>query len=500
MLFNSPEFAAFLPIAFILYWFVTNKNLKAQNILLLVASYVFYGWWDWRFLFLLFTLSLVNYFTGIGIQINGTSRKAKIWLIAGLITNIGILGYFKYFNFFIESFINLLSILGYDLPGSTIRIILPLGISFYVFLSISYIIDIYKKNLQADRNVVEVLLALSFFPIILAGPIQRPRSLLPQIASKREFNYELAADGLRQILWGLFAKIVIADSLAPKVEDIFHNYSGYSGSTLALGALFFTVQIYADFSGYSNIAIGIGKLFGFNLMQNFAYPYFARDITEFWKRWHISLTTWFRDYLFVPLSFVFSWRIRGERVLLIKTDHFLYIAASLITWFLTGLWHGANYTFIIWGLINGFFLIIYHLQRGPRKKLLKGLGINNNNSWIVLAETIITIIIVSVLWVIFRADSMKHASSYLNGIFSKSLFGVPEIITNGLQSIIGNLILSVLIVVFFIVEWNGRESHNTMSKIGVNWGRPLRWSLYFGLIITILFSMGNNQQFIYFQF
>jgi len=259
-----------------------------------------------------------------------------------------ILGIFKYFNFFINSFIDLAAVIGYDLPESTTKIILPLGISFYTFLSVSYLIEIYRKNLKADRNIFHVLLTLGFFPIILAGPIQRPISLLPQISARREFNYNQAVDGLRQILWGLFVKVVVADNLAVEVDNIFKNVTDAGGSTLFLGIVLYSVQIYADFSGYSNMAIGAAKLFGINLMRNFAYPYFARDITEFWKRWHISLTTWFRDYIFLPLSFNISWKIKTEKVLLIKSDHFIYITAGIVVWFLTGLWHGANYTFIIW--------------------------------------------------------------------------------------------------------------------------------------------------------
>jgi len=267
MLFNSLEFAVFLPVLFLLYWFVLNKNLKVQNTLLLIASYIFYSWWDWRYLFLLIFISLANYIIGIEIEKNNAGRKGKWWLITGLVINIGILCVFKYFNFFIDSFIDLISLTGYNLPKSTIKIILPLGISFYTFLSLSYIIDIYKQNLCSNKNLIQVLLSLGFFPILLAGPIQRPSTLLPQIVKQREFSYDLAADGLRQILWGLFAKVVIADRLALYVDNVFSSSASYSGSTLALGALLFTVQIYADFSGYSNMAIGIGKLFGFRLIK-----------------------------------------------------------------------------------------------------------------------------------------------------------------------------------------------------------------------------------------
>ena len=383
MLFNSIEFAVFLPVVFLVYWFVVNRNLTLQNIFLLMASYTFYAWWDWRFLFLLFAISVFNYYTGIQIDKNESDKIRKRWFIAGLIINIGVLGIFKYFNFFINSFIDLVAVFGYDLSESTTKIILPLGISFYTFLSISYIIEIYRNNLKADRNIINVLLTLGFFPIILAGPIQRPISLLPQISARREFNYNQAVDGLRQILWGLFVKVVVADNLAFEVDNIFKNVSDLAGSTLLLGIVLYSVQIYADFSGYSNMAIGTAKLFGISLMRNFAYPYFARDITEFWKRWHISLTTWFRDYVFLPISFNISWKIKTEKVLLIKSDHFIYIIAGIVVWFLTGLWHGANYTFIIWGLIHAFFLIFYHLQRKSRTKLLKSLAINNDSFLIV---------------------------------------------------------------------------------------------------------------------
>ena len=500
MIFNSFAFAGFLSCLFVLYWFVTNKNLKVQNILLLIASYIFYGWWDWRFLLLLALLSLANYLIGIAIESNETNRKGKIWLIIGLITNLGILGFFKYFNFFVDSFIDLVSLIGYDLPRSTTKIILPLGISFYVFLSLSYLIDIYKKNLAAHRNVIEVLLTLSFFPIILAGPIQRPRSLLPQITERREFNYEQAVDGLRQILWGLFAKVVIADNLANNVDNIFLNYSDYAGSTLLLGAVLYSVQIYADFSGYSNIAIGTGKLFGFNIMQNFAYPYFSRDITEFWKRWHISLTTWFRDYVFLPLSFNFSWKIKGEKVLFIRTDLFIYITASAITWLLTGLWHGANYTFITWGIIHGFLLIVYHLHVKPRKRLFKKLGINKNNLVIVSIETLITIFVVVIAWIFFRADSIAQALQYIGEIFSSSLFRIStadlRAITAGKEIIYESL----LVLMFIVFEWfrRGRQHALQFSENQVNY--LIRWSIYNAILLLVLFYQGGQQIFIYFQF
>ena len=495
MLFNSIEFAIFLPVVFMLYWFITNKNLSVQNVFLLIASYFFYGWWDRRFLCLLAMLSLTNYLLGVGIGNTLTDRRGKIWMITGLIINLGVLGVFKYYNFFIDSFINLVSLVGYNLPRSTTKIIIPMGISFYVFLSLSYIIDIYKNKLTANRNIIEVLLSLSFFPIILAGPIQRPATLLPQITRKREFDYNQAVDGLKQILWGLFVKVVIADNLAVYVEDFFLNYTRYSGSTLLLGAIFYTVQIYADFSGYSDMAIGIAKLFGFNLMRNFAYPYLSRNITEFWKRWHISLTTWFRDYVFLPISFAVSWRIKGEYTLLIKTDLFIYIVASIITWFLTGLWHGANYTFIIWGMIHGFFLIIYHIQKNPRKKLFKRLNISNNHLAVVYFETIITISVVMIAWIFFRSETIGQAFKYLSKIFSLSLFSIPHF-----PHMRHALALFILVIGFVYIEWLGKEDQYAIANLGNKWNRILRYALFYAIIIAIIWFGGRHQKFIYFQF
>jgi alginate O-acetyltransferase complex protein AlgI len=490
MLFNSFEFALYLPVVFLIYWFLVNKNLRNQNIFLLIASYFFYGWWDWRFLFLLFSISLFNYIVGIRIGSSGPGKRSKIWLITGLIINLGVLGVFKYFNFFIDSFIDLVSLVGYDLPRSTTSIVLPMGISFYVFLSLSYILDIYRKNLEPDKRIIEVLLSLSFFPIILAGPIQRPASLLPQIHKAREFNYGRASNGLRQILWGLFVKIAVADNLAPYTDDIFQNFSDYSGSTLLLGAIFYSLQIYADFSGYSNIAIGVASLFGFNLMRNFNYPYFSRDITEFWKKWHISLTTWFRDYLFLPVSFAVSWRIKTERVFYIKTDLFIYIVASLVTWFLTGLWHGANYTFIVWGMIHGFFLIIYQWQKKPRKRMLKTTGIKNDNMVLRSTETVVTLLIVLFSWIIFRSETVGQSIEYMGGIFSFSLFSVPQVFP----------VTEILIALFLVIaEYAQRQKEHALQIEKIQ-SRPLRWVIYLGVAFIIILFGGNSQQFIYFQF
>lgn len=495
MLFNSLEFALFLTIVFSLYWFVTNKNLKRQNILLLLVSYFFYSWWDWRLTFLLLSISLINYFLGIWIEDSASQRRKKVLLLSGLITDIGILGFFKYHNFFIDSFIDFVSLFGYNLPESSTKIILPLGISFYTFLTLSYIIDISKGTLKASRNIVEGLLTFSFFPIILAGPIQRPASLLPQITAKRVFNYNQAVEGLKQIVWGLFVKVVIADNLAFYVDEIFGNFAGYSGSTLLLAVVFYSVQIYADFSGYSDMAIGIAKLFGFSLMRNFAYPYFSRDITVFWKRWHMSLTSWFRDYLFLPISFAVSYKVKTERVLGIKTDLFLYIVASSVTWLLTGLWHGANYTFILWGLIHGFFLIIYQWQKAPRKRLFKKLGINNNNYFIIITETILTLAIVMNAWVFFRSESIQEAFLFFGRLYSPSLLSVPAFDQRKMA-----LIISLFVVLFFSIEWFGRDQQFAVAGLGSRCPKVIRWAIYYVFILIIFIFAGSNQQFIYFQF
>jgi alginate O-acetyltransferase complex protein AlgI len=302
MLFNSLDFAIFLPLVFSLYWFVINKNLKFQNLLLVISSYIFYGWWDYRFLSLIFFSTIVDYFVGRKLQNEENRSKRKLLLYCSIIVNLGFLGVFKYYNFFLENFISAFSFFGQEIQGNSLNIILPVGISFYTFQTLSYTIDVYKRKLEPTRDFISFSAFVSFFPQLVAGPIERATNLLPQFYEKRTFNYNNAVDGMRQILWGLFKKIVIADNCAEYANLIFNNSTDYSGITLVLGAIFFTFQIYCDFSGYSDIAIGTSRLFGFNLKQNFAFPYFSRDIAEFWRRWHISLSTWFRDYLYIPLG------------------------------------------------------------------------------------------------------------------------------------------------------------------------------------------------------
>src|SRR5690554_2496880 len=302
MLFNSIDFAIFLPIVFLMYWFVTNKNLKLQNFLIVVASYVFYGWWDWRFLSLIVFSTLIDYLVGVALskQENQAKRKALLW--TSIIVNLTFLGFFKYYNFFLDNFVTAFSFFGTEINANSLNIILPVGISFYTFQTLSYSIDVYKRKLEPTKDFIAFSAFVSFFPQLAAGPIERATHFLPQFYKKRTFDYSKAVDGMRQILWGLFKKIVIANNCAEYANLIFNNSADYSGSTLVLGALFFTFQIYGDFSGYPDIAIGTARLFGFDLMRNFNYPYFARDIAEFWRRWHISLSTWFRDYLYIPIG------------------------------------------------------------------------------------------------------------------------------------------------------------------------------------------------------
>jgi alginate O-acetyltransferase complex protein AlgI len=336
MLFNSLDFAVFLPIVFALYWFVTNHNLKLQNALIVAASYVFYGWWDWRFLSLIIFSTLVDYSIGRRLKNEEKQSTRKILLWTSIIVNLGFLGFFKYYNFFLDNFIAAFSFFGQEIQPNTLNIILPVGISFYTFQTLSYTIDVYKKKLEPTEDFIAFSAFVCFFPQLVAGPIERATNLLPQFYKKRTFEYDKAVDGMRQILWGLFKKVVIADNCAEYANLIFNNYQDYNGSTLLLGAIFFTFQIYGDFSGYSDIAIGTSRLFGFNLMQNFATPYFSRDIAEFWRRWHISLSTWFRDYLYIPLG--------GSR-----GGTWMKVRNTFIIFLVSGFWHGANWTFIVWG-------------------------------------------------------------------------------------------------------------------------------------------------------
>lgn len=481
MLFNSIDFAIFLPIVFILYWLAKN-NLRLQNILLLVSSYFFYACWDWRFLFLLVFSTLLDYFTGIKIHEAENKNRKKFWLWLSIVVNLGFLGVFKYYNFFASSFADALSLLGIKSDFATLQIILPVGISFYTFHGLSYVIDLYKDRIKPERNFIDYSVFVSFFPLLVAGPIERATHLLPQILKKREFDYVKAADGLRQILWGLFKKIVIADNCAEYANMIFNNSDAYSGSTLFLGALFFAFQIYGDFSGYSDIALGVARLFGIDLLRNFAFPYFSRDIAEFWRRWHISLSSWFRDYLYIPLG-----GSRGGTWMKIRNTFIIFIVS--------GFWHGANWTFIIWGALNAIYFLPILLTKNNRANLdivARGKLLPPLKD---LTLILITFILTVFAWIIFRAENIGHAGSIISEIFSPTLFQFPHF--NGM----GKALVIIILTLFFIaIEWIGRENEYAIAKLGLNWYPPFRYAFYYSILLVIFWFGAKEQQFIYFQF
>ncbi|AVR46909.1 membrane-bound O-acyltransferase family protein [Christiangramia fulva] len=478
MLFNSITFAVFLPVVFLLYWFVFNKNLKWQNLFVAIASYVFYGWWDWRFLSLILFSTLVDFSIGRALEKEEVPSKRKMLLWSSLIINLGLLGVFKYYNFFLGSLYDVIPGLKATLGFNTLQIILPVGISFYTFQTLSYTIDVYRKQLKPTRDFISFAAFVSFFPQLVAGPIERASNLLPQFSKKREFNYALAVDGLRQILWGLFKKIVIADNCAEYANMIFNHSGEYNGSTLFLGAVFFAFQIYGDFSGYSDIAIGTARLFGFNLMQNFAFPYFSRDIAEFWRRWHISLSTWFRDYLYIPLG-----GSRGGTAKKVRNTFIIFVVS--------GFWHGANWTFIIWGFLNALYFLPLLLSGKNRTHL----GIVAENRTLPNLKEFfqigLTFFLTVIAWIFFRAENLSHAFNYLKSMFSSSLFSFP--------SVFPRMIIS-LVLFFIIVEWNGRNNEYAIERLGFNRKRVFRWSFYFLISILIFLFDGKEQAFIYFQF
>ena len=481
MLFNSIDFAIFLPIVFVLYWFVASKNLKLQNFLIVAASYLFYGWWDWRFLSLILFSTIIDYTIGQKLRVEENETKRKVLLWSSILLNLGFLGFFKYYNFFLDNFITAFSFFGTEINANSLNIILPVGISFYTFQTLSYTIDIYKRKLEPTNDIIAFSAFVSFFPQLVAGPIERATNLLPQFYKKREFNYAKAVDGMRQILWGLFKKIVIADNCALYANDIFNNSSDYTGSTLFMGAIFFAFQIYGDFSGYSDIAIGTSRLFGFNLKQNFAFPYFSRDIAEFWRRWHISLSTWFRDYLYIPLG-----GSRGGKWNKIRNVFIIFI--------ISGFWHGANWTFIIWGALNALFflpLLLTNKNRNNLEVVAQGKVLPSLKE---LFSILFTFSLTVFAWVFFRAENLSHAVQYILDIFKNP--GSFLLVSVYMK----HKVILLLLLIFILVEWFGREGQYAIAHIGIKWKRPFRYALYYVIIIAIIFFGGKEQQFIYFQF
>ncbi|HMI07428.1 MAG TPA: MBOAT family O-acyltransferase [Flavobacterium sp.] len=478
MLFNSIAFAIFLPVIFVLYWFVANKHLKLQNLLLLAASYFFYACWDYRFLFLLVFSTLLDYATGIQMHEAKSERMKKFWFWLSISVNLGFLGVFKYYNFFIESFADGLSLLGVHSHFWTLQVILPVGISFYTFHGLSYVIDIYKGRIKPEKNFIDYSVFVSFFPLLVAGPIERATHLLPQIQAKRVFNSEHAVDGLRQILWGLFKKLVIADNCAEYANMVFNNSGDYSGSTHIVGILFFTFQIYGDFSGYSDIALGTARLFGIDLLRNFAFPFFSRDISEYWRRWHISLSSWFKDYLYIPLG--------GS-----KGGTLMKIRNTFIIFLVSGFWHGAAWTYIFWGFLNALFMLPSLLS----KKKVSHLDIVAQGRIFATPKEILQILttfgLTVFMFIFFRANDMTHAFGYLSEIFSMSTFTKPQFIRNEVVW---------MLVAFIVIEWMGRENHYAIEKTGIRWPKPFRLAFYYLILLVIFLFAGSSQQFIYFQF
>ena len=477
MLFNSLPFALFLPAVFVAYWFAFRRPLWLQNLLLLVASYLFYGWWDWRFLLLIFASSLVDFLVGGALERTQRPLLRRILLGVSLGVNLGVLGFFKYFNFFIDSFAEVLTSLGLQANLPTLTVILPVGISFYTFQTLSYTIDIYRGQIRSTRNPLVFFTFVSFFPQLVAGPIERAASLLPQFQRPRVFDPEVAKDGLRQMLWGFFTKIVVADNMAPHVSAIFDNYATLSSGDLLLGAFLFAIQIYGDFAGYSNIAIGTAKLFGFSLMQNFAYPYFSRNIAEFWRRWHISLSTWFRDYLYIPLG--------GSRV--VRSRRIFNI---IVTFTVSGFWHGASWTFIVWGFLNGLYYLLIML--GERQNQFTDVVAQGRvlPSLRELMAMLATFFVTLVAWVFFRSSSVTDAFLYLARLFTLAPAG--ETYSGYTQALL-------LAATLLVVEWFRRDKPHPLQLDATP---PVaRWLVYVVLLLAILvLGSFGEQAFIYFQF
>ncbi|MDH6251914.1 alginate O-acetyltransferase complex protein AlgI [Chryseobacterium sp. H1D6B] len=477
MLFNSIGFLVFLPIVFILYWFIFNKKYQYQNLLILLASFYFYACWDWRFLFLLLFSIGLDFFSGLQIEKSKTKKEAKFWLALSIIINLGFLGFFKYYNFFIESFADLLGGFGFQVNIWLLKVVLPVGISFYTFHGLSYVIDIYKKRIGAEKNFIDYAVFVSYFPLLVAGPIERATHLLPQIQKKRVFNYEQAADGMRQILWGFFKKMVIADNCAPLVNEIFIHYQTESASNLVLGAVLFAFQIYGDFSGYSDIALGVSKLFGIELLKNFAFPYFSRDIAEFWRRWHISLSSWFRDYLYIPLG-------GSKGGLLMK------IRNTFIIFLVSGFWHGANWTFIIWGGLNALYFMPLLIANKNRQNLEVAAMGKLLPSFRDIFNILITFSLTCFAWIFFRAASVTQAVSYIKKIFSSTLFSIPDPVP---YKVLG------LVVLMLVIEWiNRSRAHGLEIDRFSPWIRRILYLIVIYIILRYA-NFGNNE-FIYFQF
>lgn len=482
MLFNSAEFALFLPLVLLLYWSVFRRSLRLQNLFVLLASYLFYGWWDWRFLLLIAFTSGCSFLSGMLIERYRDRRHLSRTVSAlNIVLNLGILATFKYYNFFVQEFLS--AFFGQTGQQILLEVILPVGISFYTFQALSYSIDVYRGNLIPTRDPIAFFAYIAFFPQLVAGPIERATHLLPQFFRRRTVTPDDLADGCRRILWGLFKKMVVADNCAQVVDQIFAYHNDFSASTLALGAVLFAFQIYGDFSGYSDIAVGTARLFGFSLMQNFHTPYFARDIAEFWRRWHISLTTWFRDYLYIPLG-----GSRGTRYETFRNTCLIFLTS--------GLWHGANWTFLAWGAFHALLFLPLILRGRNRRHLDTVGGGRSLPTWREGAQMLATFLLVTLGWILFRSPSIGFAVEYVANLFSPTLLRIPRVFgaTNATM-----LLALVMIALMLLIEWWNREQPYGLA-VGHMHGTAKRFALYSLLVVAVYYFGTNVSSFIYFQF
>ena len=485
MLFNSVEFALFLPLVWLVFWLMERHSFRAGNAWILAASLFFYGWWDARFLILVFFSGALDFVAALRINSANEKRTKRVWLITSMVGNLGLLGTFKYFDFFLRSFTEAFTLFGMDLDVRPLGIILPVGISFYTFQSMSYTIDVWRGDLKPTKDPIVFGAYLMFFPQLVAGPIERGTALLPQFQRARRFDRTSATDGLRQILWGLFKKVVIADQCAPRVDHIFASHETLGAGELMFGAVLFAFQIYGDFSGYSDIAIGCARLFGISLMRNFNFPYFSRDIGEFWRRWHISLSTWFRDYLYVPLG--------GSRGGLAQR-----VRNTFIIFLVSGFWHGANYTFLMWGAIHAMLFLPLLLNNANRRHtgpVAQGRFLPSTGEALRMATTFV---LVDIAWVVFRAPDISTAWRYLSSI-PTDLFAHPgqalllakDLIMRGPMPFVWTMLL---------LEWIARDEQHALAMVHKKSCTPIRWSLYYAIALIVLYHFGEEQTFIYFQF
>ena len=477
MLFNSIHFAVFFPLFFALYWSMQRLPLRVQNSFVLLGSLLFYGLWDWRFAGLLLLGALVDFGLGLAMVRPGLADRRKSLLLVSLVMNLGLLGLFKYYNFFIESFASLLGLFGLQASLPTLALLMPVGISFYTFKRLSYTMDIFRDRLQPTRDPVAFLAFVSFFPQIMAGPIDRGTTLLPQFLKRREFSGAQATDGLLQILTGFLKKMVIADNLLPVVNRLFTDHAEYDGLSLIIGVFFAAMQLYADFSGYSDIAIGIGKLLGFRLMENFSMPYFSRDIAEFWRRWHISLSNWLRDYLYVPLCGHKPSRNRRGMMIVV-----LFV--------ICGLWHGAGWTYVFWGLLHGLYFLPMTLRKRQKRYLGTAASGRVLPSWEETGAMLKTSLLVSFAWIFFMASSFSDAYGILTGIFTRPYQGLDY------QPFVPLLVGCVLLL---SLEWLQREKEFFLQIAELPF--PVRWLAYnLCIVIILVFGAFGSTGFIYAQF